>query len=121
MKPPFFVKPAVKKLFNGRVILDRSDWDSLIQYLTEEVECFVSPVRNFVSEYRVFVHSGKIIGAKHYHGDFRIAPYWTLIEQSVAAWKDAPVAYAADFGNVSGSGTLLFEGNDFYAPGSDGF
>lgn len=117
---PVFIKPAEElKLFPGGVI---SHEPSLtIPELKPDTKLLISEVVNFVSEYRCFVLRGKIVGLKHYAGNFRYFIDPAVIENCIAEYTDAPCAYCIDFGLTGDGHTKLVEVNDFFACGTYGF
>ncbi|MBB6050458.1 ATP-grasp domain-containing protein [Armatimonas rosea] len=116
---PLFVKPLHEaKLFVGHVIRDWPDLivaagcDSDLPVLAQE------PV-NFVSEWRVYVRYGKILGLGHYKDDPLIFPDPAVVRAAIAAWGDAaPAGYGIDFGITDDGKTLLVEVNDGHSLGN---
>jgi hypothetical protein len=116
---PLFVKPLREgKLFVGHVIRDWPDLivaagcDSDLPVLAQE------PV-NFVSEWRVYVRYGQILGLGHYKDDPLIFPDPAVIRAAIAAWGDAaPAGYGIDFGITNDGKTLLIEVNDGHSLGN---
>jgi ATP-grasp domain, R2K clade family 2 len=114
-----FVKPLHEaKLFVGHVIRDWPDLivaagcDSNLPVLAQE------PV-NFVSEWRVYVRYGQILGLGHYKDDPLIFPDPAVIRAAIAAWgDDAPAGYGIDFGITDDGKTLLIEVNDGHSLGN---
>lgn len=85
-----------------------------------EMEILCSEVVNFISEYRGFVLNGKMVGLKHYSGDFRKMVDASKVEAAIKDYKGAPSAYSIDFGLTDDGRTLLVEVNDSFALGSYG-
>ncbi|CAK0776520.1 hypothetical protein CCP4SC76_6160002 [Gammaproteobacteria bacterium] len=79
-----------------------------------------SDVVDMVSEYRVYVTKGEIIGCKQYWGDFRKFPDFSVIDQAIATFKDHPAWYAIDFAVTQTGVTMLIEINDGFAIGCYG-
>lgn len=73
-----------------------------------------------MSEFRVFVMHGEILGVRHYAGDPLVFPDPDRVRAAVAAYADAPASYALDMGVVEDGRTLLVEVNDAYATGCYG-
>jgi hypothetical protein len=120
-EPRVFIKPKLgHKLFNGHVRTGRVQ--DLIQtaMIPDETEIYVSEIVNFVTEYRIFVNEGLMVGCCHYKGDFTIYPDFKVISEAIAAYRSAPVGYSADFGVTDDGRTLLVEVNDGFALGSYG-
>ncbi len=118
---PFFMKPqpSDRKLFNGQVVGGFRDLLPTAN-LPAETPVFGSEVVNFVSEYRVFVLRGDIVGCKHYKGDFRRMIDFKIVDSAIAAFRSAPVAYGIDFGILDDGQTVLVEVNDSYSLGCYG-
>lgn len=122
---PVFIKPSQEqKLFTGHVIRAYRD-------LLRSIECDdATPVQiqgvvEFVSEWRAFILDGEVLSVSHYNGDPMIFPDAATITRFVSLWKEAPVAYSADFGIVrdaelSSARSLLVEVNDAFALGAYG-
>jgi hypothetical protein len=75
------------------------------------------------SEWRTFVFEGKIVGLKHYSGEFIKFPNVQLISSMVTAFEnsgEAPVAYTLDVG-VNDYHTFVIEVHDFFSCGLYGF
>lgn len=119
-----FVKPKQIKLFTGCVI-DKMFLSSLSPYPEDtEVlvyEPFKSPI---LSEWRLYVHYGKIVDGKNYSGDFKISPDWKLAQEKISSFKNFPVSYTCDVAILSDpSGketTEIVELNDMWAIGNYG-
>jgi ATP-grasp domain, R2K clade family 2 len=116
---PVFVKPLHEaKLFVGHVIRDWPDLivaagcDSDLPVLAQE------PV-NFVSEWRVYVRYGQILGLGHYKDNPLSFPDPAVIRAAIGAWGDAaPAGYGIDFGITDDGKTLLVEVNDGHSLGN---
>lgn len=80
----------------------------------------VSEVVSILTEYRCFVFRGKLVGVKHYSGDFYIFPDFHAVGQMIAAYTTAPVAYTLDVA-VNETGTFVIEVHDFFSCGLYGF
>ncbi len=119
--PSLFIKPlpADHKLFNGYVVREFRD---LIRTAAVPADTVVmcSETVEFVTEYRLFVCGGDVVGCKHYKGDFRVSPDFSIVEAAIAAFTTAPAAYGIDFGVTPEGQTLLVEVNDAYSLGSYG-
>ncbi len=118
---PIFIKPTKgdQKLFNGfvfnnfRDLIDSSGIDPNLK-----VEC--SEIVNFVSEYRVFVADGEVLGIINYKGNFRVFPDFSVIDSAISSYIDAPAGYGIDFGVTDCGKTLLVECNDGFSLGGYG-
>jgi hypothetical protein len=115
-----FVKPkgALKK-FTGTYV--KSTYD-LIGCGDREMDTpvWVSEPVNFVSEWRVFVRYKKILGVKHYKGDWRGLYDVKIIEEAVKAYDNQPAGYAIDFGLTDDGRFLIVEVNEGYSIGNYG-
>lgn len=131
---PFFLKPAIDvKLFTGSVCESKKQLD-LVYFdkgVTKETPIYVSEPLNFVTEYRCFVHKGKLVGMKHYKGDFVIFPRIELVYEMIEAYTDAPISYTLDVGLIRDEEfqkrfgpyslkLVVVEVNDFWAIGGYG-
>lgn len=116
-----FIKPLhAQKAFNGHVTSGAVS--DLIQTagFDDEFEVFASDPVEFISEHRLFVHNGLIVGCKNYRGDFTKLPDFQVATDVVLAFKNQPVAFSLDLGVTSDGQTLIVEVNDFFALGSYG-
>ena len=121
----YFIKPlaGARKSFTGHIV---SRFVDLLKTscLDDGVIVWYSNVIKFVSEYRAFVHKGKLVGLKHYKGDFRIFPLTHVIDDMIKAYITAPVAYSLDVGIADPEHhtlhTRLIEVNDSNALGCYG-
>lgn len=120
-EPKVFIKPLEgHKLFNGHV--RTGELKDLIYTASypDETKILVSEVVNFVTEYRGFVLDDKLIGWKHYHGDFKKMPDVSVVQKAIMAYGTAPRAYSIDFGLDIDNRTLLVEVNDAFSLGCYG-
>ena len=115
---PVFIKPVKTKLFDGSVLsnIDRISYFS--ENLNEDV--FVSPIVNIVSEWRTYIHNGKIVDCRNYKGDFKLFPDFNFIEDNIKAYKNSPVSYTIDIGILDNNKNIVVEFNDFWSIGSYG-
>lgn len=117
-----FVKDARRvKGFTG--ILDTGRYQPA---LPEGVDLFhVSSVIDIVSEWRVFVHRGKILDCRNYSGDPLVFPNSMVIQRMVDDFTNSPVAYTLDVAVHNRPrgphGTSVIEAHRFYSCGSYGF
>ena len=105
-----FVKPVLPKEFNGRVLNSCLDLISMAKK-SDDLEVYVSDPIDLLSEYRVYVLDGDILGVKHYYGDWSLAPKREFVEEVVRSYKNAPVAYGVDIG-VTSEYDCVIESND---------
>mgnify|MGYP003704293775 CR=1 FL=1 len=116
-----FIKPAANQLkqFPGHVISGFGDLVTTAG-IDGDTEVVCAQVLDMRSEYRVYVHHAEALGCKHYWGDFRLFPDFSFIDAAIAAFHDAPAAYAIDFAVLADGSTALIEVNDAFALGSYG-
>jgi len=114
---PSFIKPyGTTKYFNGCVVEHFKDLPAAD--LTTKI--YKSELVNFVTEYRCFILRGKIMGAKHYKGDFSVGFDRKVLEEAVEKYTSAPIAYSLDLGVDKQGRTLLVECNDSHSMGHYG-
>jgi len=116
-----FIKPLkVQKAFTGFVT--SGEVKDLIKTagFDDDFEILASDPVEFITEYRLFIHNGLIIGCKNYRGDFTILPDFKVAEAVLRAFKKQPVAFSLDLGVTDQGQTLVVEINDFYALGAYG-
>lgn len=81
----------------------------------------ISDFIDIVSEYRVFVYQNKMVGIKHYVGDFTIFPNINIIEDMILSYKTQPVAFTLDIAITDKGKTVPIEVHDFFSCGLYGF
>jgi hypothetical protein len=116
-----FIKPLkVQKAFTGFVT--SGEVKDLIKTagFEDDFEILASDVVEFITEYRLFIHNGLIIGCKNYRGDFTKLPDFQVAQDVLNAFKNQPVAFSLDLGVTDQGQTLVVEINDFYALGAYG-
>lgn len=116
---PIFMKSVGQKRFTGYVV---SEFKNLLRSvrLPNEEEIYISPVLNFESEWRCYIHKGEIIKISNYKGKPELFPSIWNIKLAIKKFTKAPVAYCLDFGITDYGGTVLVEANDMYALGNYG-
>jgi hypothetical protein len=120
-EPRVFIKPLEgHKLFNGHIRTGEMKDLIYTSMYPDETKILVSEVVDFVSEYRGFVLEGKLIGLKHYRGDYTKIVDAKIIESAITEYKSAPVAYSIDFGLTDDNRCLLVEVNDAFSLGCYG-
>jgi hypothetical protein len=107
---PVFIKPVLPKQFIGAV------WKSFINLIPlakvpDDAEVWVCEPIDILSEFRVYVQDGEILGVKHYYGDWSVVPTKSKIEKIIKAYKPCPVAYGIDFATIKKRGELKVEEN----------
>ena len=118
---PVFVKPHEKlKTFPSGVIKNQSSREMFFNDIPNDFKVLTSEVVDIVSEYRGFVRRGKLVGLKHYTGDFGVFPDIKFINEVISNYTTGPRAYTIDFGITNKNDTLLIECNDGWSVGSYG-
>ena len=122
-KFPLFAKPRKPKLFNGTVVSGPDELEMFRHLHTDdlEIEIMTSDVVKFVAEYRTFVIDGRAYDCRKYSGQHRIVPDFDFIDETIKAYKSAPISYGIDFGVTDKGETMLIEANDGYSLGTYGF
>lgn len=116
-----FAKPRPDRLkaFNGRLFSAFRDLVPTAHIADDEpVDC-AEPI-DLVSEFRCFVLRGDPLDLRPYKGDSLVFPDPAVIREAVAAYEDAPMGYAVDFGVTRDGRTVVVEVNDGYAVGAYG-
>lgn len=126
---PLFMKPATDiKAFPGVVVSVFRDMLTS-STLPNDFPVWTSEVVPFKSEFRCFVLRGEVLSCRSYKGDSLLFPYRRDVEEMVAAWTTAPVAYCLDVGQAAfplpndggyGLWTTLVEVNDAHSAGHYG-
>src|SRR5690606_36946193 len=120
---PIFAKPKDrKKRFTGRVFRSAANL-AYLEGASQQTAIFCSEVVEWVSEYRVFVIRGEIVGIKHYQGDADKNIDDAVVESAIAQLEESgetTIAYAVDFGLLATGQTAVVEWNDGFSLGSYG-
>jgi hypothetical protein len=123
-RPGRFLKPADHhKTFTGHVVHKFSDLIKTNSFPDDLPVWESEPIEQLVSEFRVFVMKGSVLGMKHYLGASFQPPCPGAISSMMQYYENAPVAYSLDVGvNTSEytPQTVLIEVNDAFALGSYG-
>ena len=115
-----FVKPVEDvKRFHGTV-LDKSEDLIKLGGGLEDIAIWCSQKVNFISEWRLWVLHGEIVGLRPYKGRWDVFPDAGVLKKAVAAYHSAPAGYALDFGVTDDGRTLLVEMSDGYGLASFG-
>ena len=123
MSYPYFIKPSKGvKQFTGSLVENNNQRNILKTYynVSDDTQLYLSDCIDFKSEFRCFVHNGKLEGIHWYAGDFKLFPNVDDVEQMIKDFTNPPISYTLDVG-VTKFGTALIEVNDFWAIGSYGF
>jgi len=125
---PIFIKPAYDiKLFTGFVLEKSATLCNIGMYYSDvnpNTLVYTSNPIEIISEYRCFIHKNKLVGIKHYDGEFTNFPdiytIYCIIEKYC---QESPISYTLDIGIVKEGDTfktILIEINDFWAIGGYG-
>lgn len=117
-REPIFIKPVKTKLFDGSVLNSENRLSYFEPYIKQDV--IISPVVEIISEWRAYVHKGKLVDCKCYCKDFKISPDYEFIEMNIKAYRDSPIAYTIDIGVLENGNNIVVEFNDFWSIGSYG-
>lgn len=117
---PFFVKPKDEvKRFTGTVVTTEQ-WKTIVLNGHEKCKFFVSKVLDISSEWRVFVHKGKIYGCECYDGDRLMFPNAEFIKNAVKVYEESEnsiVSYTIDVGIQPDGTNFVIELNDMWGTG----
>ena len=84
-------------------------------------EFLVSDIIDISSEWRCFVHNGKLLDAKQYSGDLFIVPDINVINSMISDYSSSPGAYTLDVAVTKDGKTVLIECHNFWSVGLYGF
>lgn len=118
---PVFIKPRThQKAFTGHIA--SGEIRDLIRTASfdNDLEIMASDPVNFVSEYRIMVHHGMMVAARHYNGDFTLMPDMSVATKAIQAFEGAPCAYSLDLGLTDDGRSLIVEINDAFSLGAYG-
>lgn len=120
---PLFVKPREQlKRFPGFVARDRTSLDAVVG-VSRRAAVWCAEVVSFVSEHRVYVAEGRVLGVHGYAGDITVTPDRAVVDAALAAWSAsgrAACGYGIDFGVLDDGRTVLVELNEGYGLGNYG-
>lgn len=108
---PMFVKPVKPKEFNGVVLKSMLDLLPIINK-KDDILVYASDPIDIVSEFRVYVLDGEILGVKHYYGEWNVTPDIHFINEVIQTYKPSPVAYGVDIGVKKTGESFVIEVND---------
>ncbi len=94
---PVFVKPVKPKVFTGVVFNSILDLIPIAR-VPNETPVYVCEPMEILSEHRVYVHDGDILGVKHYYGAWNIVPHEGFLDGVIKNYKPSPIAYGIDIG-----------------------
>lgn len=121
---PIFIKPYEDtKRFTGLVLRSAAEIDTIPRLENEEplhdsYEVLAQEPVTFLSEWRVFVVRGRVVGTALHSGDPLLFPNAHVIRQALGAYVSPLDGYCADFGVTDDGRTLLVEVNEGYSLGS---
>ena len=123
-KGKIFMKPVQMKQFDGGVFSVEMNDIHQTRDLSEDTLVLVHEVfkKRILSEWRCYVHHGKMVDAKNYSGDYRIMPNWGKVDEKVE-WcrkNDFPVAHTVDVAVFDGDEVEVVEFQDMWAIGNYG-
>jgi len=121
--PPVFAKPGGRrKRFTGHVFRTSDDL-MLLERASASTSLLCSEIVRWLSEYRVFVIRGAVVGIRHYAGDPAVALDEATVHEAVRLLEssgEATAGYGVDFGVLATGETALVEWNDGFSLGSYG-
>lgn len=83
---PVFIKPAdVIKLFTGTVVRSKEEAALILNGLQCAIE--TKPLMNYTSEWRVYIHKGKLLKVCHYLGDPGLMPNMDIVNETLFVLK----------------------------------
>jgi hypothetical protein len=115
-----FIKPRDEtKKFTGRVISAYRDFIDLTDP-DKPIAIWCSEPIQFLTEWRCFIRYNEVLDVRQYKGAWDSKLDLGIVRAAVNDFKDAPAAYALDFG-IDEQGTMkLVEVNDGHSLGSYG-
>ena len=116
---PLFIKPENEKELSGIVAQRMSELENYLSRGNDYPVLCSEPVE-FVSEERLFLRYGELIGVRHYSGDHDVWPDVDTTNDVIRAYTDAPAGCAIDLGVTKDDRTVLVEVNDGFALGCYG-
>jgi hypothetical protein len=120
-KLPIFIKPYDKiKSFPSGVVNYKSTIDLILNDVPNESKILVSELVDMISEYRCFINRNKLVGVKHYLGDFRVFPNLNVVDECISTYLNPPISYTLDVAITNDGKTIIVELNDGWSVGSYG-
>lgn len=116
-----FIKPVQTKLFDG-FVLDKCKYSCLKGIPLETKIYAYQPFEEEIdTEWRIYVHNHKIVGAGNYSGCFQLLPNFTKTEMVINENKTTfPIAYTIDVAVLRSGKFVVIEFNDMWAIGNYG-
>lgn len=117
----YFIKPLEIKLFTG-LVLDGMVYSCLTDKPSDtKVLAYEIFKEDIVSEYRVYVHNGRIFDWRNYGGSFELLPKTEYIENIIKENRATfPTSYTIDIGILESGENVVVEFNDMWAIGNYG-
>lgn len=120
-KEPVFIKPLKnQKAFTGMVINDSMGCLATISKFENNFEILFSESVNFISEYRLFIHHGRILDARNYLGRFDKHIDFNVARGALKEFTTQPVGFSLDMGLTDDGRTIIVEINDAFSLGNYG-
>ncbi|MCP4439372.1 MAG: ATP-grasp domain-containing protein [Aureispira sp.] len=117
---PKFVKPAIPKLFQGKVFYTLGELEETTNGLSEDAEVLVSEVVAIEKEMRAFVLNGEVQTMAIYEGRKCVLPSDFVQEFADSYSSVLPVTYVVDFGYNAEIGWFVLELNAVWGAGLNG-
>lgn len=118
-----FVKPKEEtKKFTG-FVLDSIDDLRLFKGASKSTKLYCANPISWLSEYRVYVIDGKIMGVEYYEGDEKVLLDMNVVKEAINVFEtsdEKTIAYGIDFGVLGNGKTAFIEWNDGFSLGSYG-
>jgi hypothetical protein len=117
---PVFIKPSgTIKAFTGTVVTSKEDAEMVLSGYEGNIWIY-KHVMDFISEWRAYIHNGKLVKICHYKGEPLEFPDHVTVRSYLKMHKDIPYkAFTLDFGVAiapnGSTNTYLIEGNDMWA------
>lgn len=117
---PAFIKPCgTIKAFTGTVVTSKLDAEMVLADYTGDIWVYKHVV-DFLSEWRAYIHNGKLVKISNYKGEPLEFPHQVTVRSYLKMYQDLPYkAFTLDFGVAEAPNgsiqTYLIEGNDMWA------
>lgn len=119
-----FAKPIKPKMYDMSGTVFSPEFPNQYSSVPDDAEVLTYPAfpHRIVSEWRCYVHNGRVEYAANYSGDIRVSLDWYAVDSAMrtAASCGFPCAYTADFAVLEDGSTEVVEFNDFWAIGNYG-
>jgi hypothetical protein len=117
-----FIKPTPEKQkhFNGFVIKKENPYHNMLTLANYDDNVIIQEPVEYVSEWRIIVLDYEVMDARHYKGNFRLAPDWNLADEIASSYKDMGPAWSFDVGITKEGKTILIECHCMFSLGCYG-